>query len=126
MYLVNGLTNDNIQHATLVVGENETCDFKLYFCPTQYSWYFDWTYKNISSKGNKVILSPNILRYYKHRIPFGLAVLSDDYIPPFKIDDFTTRIGLYILNSEEVDAIEEDVFNPTNENILLDNKEVRI
>ena len=124
MYRVTGLTDDNFQKATLIVGENETCDFKLYFCATQYSWYFDWKYKDITSKGNKVILSPNILRYFRNRLPFGLAFLSDDNIPPFKVDDFVSRVSLYILDSDDIEQLEDYVFNPKLLNQNPENREV--
>ena len=69
---ITGLTDNTYQDLTITVGENETCIVRLRFAPTQYAWYFDWEYKNIVSKGNKITLTPNALRQFKGRIPFGL------------------------------------------------------
>jgi hypothetical protein len=107
---INGITDNPYQNLTLTVGENETCNVKLYFAPTQYAWYFDWEYKDIVSKGNKITLTPNALRQFKGRIPFGLYFYSEDNMPPFKIDDWTTRVTFGILSEEEVEQIEHEVF----------------
>jgi hypothetical protein len=107
---ITGLTDNTYQDLTITVGENETCIVRLRFAPTQYAWYFDWEYKDIVSKGNKITLTPNALRQFKGRIPFGFGFYSEDGIPPFKIDDWTTRINFLVLSAEEVEAIEQEVF----------------
>ena len=35
---------------------------------------------------------------------------AEDGIPPFKIDDWTTRVEFGILSEEEVDYVENEVF----------------
>lgn len=111
MQVVTGIVGNAYQNLTLTVGDNETCNVKLYFAPTQYAWYFDWEYKNIISKGNKVTLTPNALRQFKGRIPFGFMFYAEDGIPPFKIDDWVTRVSFGILDSEEVELLENEVFS---------------
>lgn len=111
MEIVTGITEDAYQNLTLTVGENETCNVKLYYAPTQYAWYFDWEYKNIVSKCNKITLTPNALRQFKGRIPFGFNFYAEDGIPPFKIDDWTTRVTFGILSTDEVDYIENEVYS---------------
>ena len=110
MQVVTGITENPYQNLALTVGDNEICNVKLYFAPTQYAWYFDWEYKNFSSKGNKIILTPNALRQFKGRIPFGFYFYAEDGIPPFKIDDWTTRVTFGILDESEVEQIEQEVF----------------
>ena len=110
MEIINGITDDPYQDLTLTVGDNETCYVKLYFAPTQYAWYYDWEYNNIVSKSNKIALTPNALRQFKGRIPFGFYFYSEDNVPPFKLDDWTTRVTFGILDSDEVESLEEEVF----------------
>ena len=110
MNLVTGITDNPYQNLTLTVGDNETCNVKLYFAPTQYAWYFDWEYKNFSSKCNKINITPNALRQFKGRIPFGFMFYSEDNVPPFKIDDWTTRVSFVVLDETEVEQIEQEVF----------------
>ena len=47
---------------------------------------------------------------YLWRIPFGLYFYAEDGIPPFKIDDWTTRVTFGILSEEEVEQVEYEVF----------------
>lgn len=111
MYAITGITNNTYQDLSLTVGDNETCNVRLYYAPTQYSWYYDWEYRNFSSKSNKVVLTPNALRQFKGRIPFGFYFYAEDGIPPFKIDDFVSRVTFGILSADEVDALEDEVFS---------------
>lgn len=84
----------------------------LYWAPTQLSWYFDIQYNEKVSKGNKLVLGPNILRAFSNIFPFGLMVVSDDLIEPFQITDFTTqRVKVFILNSTETLQFERLVYN---------------
>ena len=57
-------------------------------------------------------------------MPFGLAFLSNDNIPPFKVDDFVSRVSLYILSPDDVEQIEDYIFNPRALNQNLENREV--
>lgn len=111
MQKITGITDNAYQNLTITVGDNETCTVRLYFAPTQYCWYYDWEYKDIVSNGNEVVLTPNALRQFKGRIPFGFYFYSEDGIPPFKIDDWTTRVTFGILSADEVEQIEYEVFS---------------
>ncbi|MGM9544502.1 MAG: hypothetical protein ACI3T9_05910 [Romboutsia timonensis] len=111
MKQITEFTSSAFQTCKLPLETRESVDFKLYFAPTQLSWYFDFTYNDIVSNGNKLSLGYNLLRAFKGRIPFGLLVEGDGNIEPFAIDDFSTgRVKVYILNQEEVDQIESVVF----------------
>lgn len=111
MRKITEITNSPNQTCQLVLDTNDIVDFKMYFLETQSSWYFDFTYNNLVCNGNKVVLSANILRSFKNIIPFGIMFLSDDSIAPYKIDDFSTeRVGLYLLNQDDVNTIETEVF----------------
>ena len=114
MFLVTSVTDDARQKFSVPLETGETVTFRLYYYPTQYSWYFDFEYKNHISNGNKVVLSPNTLRQYQNIMPFGVAFIADGNVEPFMINDFSTgRVNMYILNQEEVQTIEEEIY--TNE-----------
>lgn len=112
MRQITEFTTSTFQTCKLPLETRESVDFKLYYAPTQLSWYFDFSYNDIISNGNKLVLGFNILRAYKDRIPFGLLVEADKNIEPFSIDDFSTgRVRVYILDQNEVDEIESVVFH---------------
>lgn len=112
MQIITSLTNHPNQLHTLVLENNETATFRLFYCGRMQEWYYDLTYNNITINGRKVVLTPNSLRQFRNNIPFGLAFLSDSSIEPFQIDDFYSgRVKMAILNKEEVEQIEEIIYN---------------
>ena len=112
MQIITTLTNYPNQRHQLVLENKESADLRLYFLARQNSWYYDITYNNITINCNKVVLTPNSLRQFKHILPFGLIFYTDGYVEPFKIDDFSSgRVKMAILNSDEVEQIEQEVYN---------------
>lgn len=111
MRIITEFTDSPKQTCTLVLENQETVEFNLRYLPTQYSWYFDFTYNDVISNGNKVVLGMNILRSFKHIIPFGLAFQANDGVEPFAIDDFVTnRVTVYLLSKDDVEAMESNVY----------------
>lgn len=105
------LTNEPKQRHTLVLDNNETVEFYLYYSIRNQAWYFDFTYKDITDNCLKVVLTPNSLRHLKRIIPFGIAFATDGYVEPFQIDDFSSgRVKMYVLNSEDVENVEQEIF----------------
>ena len=112
MRIITEFTDNPKQTCTLVLENQETVAFNLRFYETQLSWYFDFTYNDIISNGNKVVLGANILRSFKHLIPFGLAFQANDGVEPFAVDDFTTgRVSVYLLSKADVEASEANIYN---------------
>ena len=112
MIQITSITDYPKQRVQIPLDEGSTIDFRLYFMPTQYSWYYDFIYNDYSSFGNKVVLTFNALRHLKNLIPFGFAFLAESSVEPFSIEDFSSqRVKMYLLNSEEIKEIEETIYN---------------
>lgn len=112
MRIITEFTANPKQTCTLVLENQETVTFRLYFLPTQLSWYFDFTYNDVVNNGNKVVLGANILRSFKNIIPFGLAFQANDGVEPFEVDCFINgRINVYLLSSDDVEAMESNIYN---------------
>lgn len=112
MKIIETITDYPNQRHQLVLENGESADFHLYFCGRQMSWYYDITYNELTINCNKVVLCPNSLRQFKNIIPFGITFFTDGYVEPFKLDDFSSgRIKMAILDSDEVQQIEEEVYN---------------
>lgn len=112
MQHITSITNRSKQKFTLVLENNETVDFLLYYLPRQQSWFYNFTYKNTTCNCSRVTLSPNALRQFKRVIPFGIAFTADSYVEPFDLNDFLSgRVSMYVLNSDEVKQIESEIFN---------------
>lgn len=111
MQQITTITNEPRQRHQLVLENNETADFRLYYSIRQQSWYFDISYKDFTATCLKVVLSPNTLRNFKRLIPFGIAFSTDGYTEPFQLDDFSSgRVQMYVLNKEDVQQIEQDIY----------------
>ena len=96
----------------LILENNETVDFKLYYLGRQESWFYDFSYNDLTVNCSRVTLTPNALRQFKNIIPFGISFSSDDFVEPFSIDDFVSgRVKMYVLNSDEVKQVETEIFN---------------
>lgn len=112
MQQITSITNRSKQRFTLVLENNETVDFLLYYLPRQQSWFYNFTYKDLTCNCSRVTLSPNALRQFKRVIPFGIAFIADSYVEPFDLNDFLSgRVSMYVLNSEEVKQVESEIFN---------------
>lgn len=111
MIQITSITNAPKQRIDIPFGDGETIIFRLYFMPTQYSWYYDFEYNDYASYGNKVVLTYNSLRHLKNILPFGFAFLSESKVEPYSIEDFSSdRIRMYLLDKEEIQEIEENVY----------------
>ncbi len=111
MQQITSLTDNPKQLHQLVLENNETAEFRLYFSARQESWYFDLVYKDLTINCLKVVISPNTIRNFKRLLPFGIAFLSNGDVEPFQLDDFTSgRVQMYVLNSEEVQQVEEGIY----------------
>lgn len=112
MQEITTLTSAPNQLHRLVLDNNETADFRLYYSGRMQSWYYDIEYKDITIKCSKVVLTPNSLRQLKNILPFGISFYSDSDIEPFQINDFVTgRVKMGVLNADEVEQIEEEIYN---------------
>lgn len=112
MQEITSITNEPRQRMQLVLENNDTVDFRLYYSLRNQAWYFDFTYNDIIDNCLKVVLTPNALRHLKRIIPFGIAFATDGYVEPFQLDDFSSgRVKMYVLNQEEVQYVEQEIFN---------------
>lgn len=112
MQEITTLTSSPNQRMSLVLDNNETVDFRLYYLSRQQSWFFDFTYKEITVNCSRVVLTPNALRNLRRIIPFGIAFVTEGYVEPFQLTDFSSgRVQMYVLNAEEVETIEQEIFN---------------
>lgn len=112
MKLLTELSNDYKQKHRVVLENNEEFDFTLEFIQQQEGWFYTIKYgDNFEVKGQRLVLGMNIIRKWKNLLPFGLGVISEDLIEPSFIDDFTSgRIEINILNENDVEQIEEEIY----------------
>jgi len=109
MLLIQQVTSDTLQKQTIVLEDGSSFTITLYFMPLQYGWFIqELVYGDFILRGVRVSNSPNILRQWKNKIPFGLACISKGKREPYFIDDFSSaNSSLYVLTESEVQAYED-------------------
>lgn len=112
MKIISSITAEPKQRFTLRLDNNESATMRLYYYPTQSSWYFDIEYGEYINNGNKVVLTMNALRHLRNIIPFGIAFISSSSAEPFQIDDFVSgNVIALLLNKEDVQEMEDTVYS---------------
>ena len=107
MRRLDGLTTEPFQTFQIPLDDGTRVDFTLRYRPAVQMWFLDWSYLNKESNGNRICSNVNLLCQYRNNIPFGLLVRVNNDADPFLIDDFSSgRVELYILNSAEVEEVE--------------------
>ncbi len=113
MTIIDNLTDAADQTTTLILPDNTTATLRLRFRPRTGRWIADVAYApaNLNAKGLNVCAGPNILRPWRRTIPFGIAIVTPNFLTdPFDINDFLTgRATAYLLNAADVKAVESVV-----------------
>jgi hypothetical protein len=109
MYVIPNITNEPNQVLSLVLPDGvNTAKVTLRYLSNLKAWYMDMEYKFLTINNRRVCNNLNLLRQWKHVIPFGLGCVVSDGSEPFFIDDFANgRANLMLLAEEEVGAYEE-------------------
>lgn len=112
MQQINNITNEANQKFTILFDDtSEKIIIELIYRPTQLGWFMDVSYNDFAVKGIRVCVAPNALRQFKNVIPFGISIYTEDGQEPLFIDDFITgRANIGILNKEEVEIVETEIY----------------
>jgi hypothetical protein len=111
MIKIDVIENDLNQKIIPVQSNNETFDFALRYDASSQKWYYSIEKDDLIINNTAFVLHPNILRQFKNIINFGLAVIAIDGVDPAFENDFIERVSVYILDSDEVEEVEERYFN---------------
>lgn len=112
MEIITSITAYPKQEFILRLENNESAIMRLYYYSSQQSWYFDIQYKDYINNGNKVVNSLNAIRHLRNKLPFGIGFLSGSSAEPFELEDFLNKkVLMILLNQDDVNEIEEAVYN---------------
>jgi hypothetical protein len=103
------VTSDNLQKQSIILDDGTLFDLTLQFVPMQFGWFIQsLVYGEFTLQGFRVSTSPNMLRQYKNKLPFGLACFTKDNGEPTQQQDFSSGYAtLYLLSAAEVALYEE-------------------
>lgn len=103
MKALNFFNGDSKQTAEFVLDDGGIVTFLMFYSPNQQGWFYSIQYGEFISNNRRLVVSPNMLRQFRNRIPFGLACTSvDGYEPVYQTDFQNQRINLYLLSQADV------------------------
>lgn len=116
MKIVQGLTDNPNQQTSLALPDGSRATLVLNFRPQQLAWYFDLVWTRVDGttlpiRGLKLVASPNMLRQYRKRLPFGLGLITLNDIEPTTQSTFIDGTSqMLLLDAVDVSNIEQRVF----------------
>lgn len=111
MKLIKSITDDPKQEMTVTLDNGSKLNINLKYISSQQGWFISLSYgTTLIINDRRLAASPNILRAFRNVVDFGIACLTTDRQEPVFIDDFSNgRAKLYILNSDDVNYVEDSV-----------------
>lgn len=116
MNLIQGITDDPIQHTAIVLVDGTKISLTLTFDPLQQGWFADLVYTRSDAttwtlNGEKFVSSPNLLRQFRNLIPFGLMIVTNNGMDPLNLEDFEDGTAtVYLLEASDITAVEAAVY----------------
>lgn len=111
MNLLGGLTDQPKQTTTIVLADGSRATLALEYRPNQLCWVYGLTWGEIEILGCQLVASPNIVRQFRTRLPFGIAVITAGNIDPTDQEAFVNgSCSVYLLDADDVADVEAAIF----------------
>ena len=113
MYLIDNISDDPSQTRTLNLPDGTKMSFTMDFYPLEQGWFITaLTWKDFSLNGYRIFTHPNMLSKFKNQLTWGLGCFTESNREPYFQTDFSTGVAtLYILDSIDVETLEEHLSN---------------
>ena len=114
MQQITTLSDEYKQQFKIELESGETLTFDFEYRPNQLGWFFGFEYKDVKMSNIRLCTADNLLRAYRNRLPFGLAVITTDDGEPYGVGDFLSGYcTLYLLDESDVVAVEGNIYVKT-------------
>ena len=115
MRIITGFKNLAKQQISIPLPGGTNVSLYIEYRPLQLGWFYDIAYSagviNFQAKGNRLCPSPNILRQYKLKIPFGISCLTAGNVEPTTQTAFSDgTITMLLLDPTDIAIIESTVY----------------
>lgn len=112
MRLIQGITDQSKQQISIPLQDGSIAVWSLGYKALQKGWFYDlsWNGSDVCT-GQRLVLSPNILRQYINKIPFGISVVGPSEVEPTAVNDLTNGlVQFYLLEGTDLDVVEQLAF----------------
>lgn len=111
MILLTEISNEPNQTMKVRLDNGKVLTLNLMYRENSLAWFLDFEYLNYKSGWIRISNCLNIIRQVKNTLRIGLRCEVDNQTEAWFIDDFITgRAKLYVLNSDDVNQIEETIY----------------
>lgn len=125
MYQLTQIDNSPKQRIKMLLDSGESVVFRFKYKANQQSWFFDFTYGNVNVRNLRLVTSYNMLRNYRSWLPFGFRCDTIDRFEPMDLNDFINGYAvLYLLNRQDIEAIESRYYQKIKHHWKWQNGEV--
>jgi hypothetical protein len=110
--IIEGLTDSPQQQLTIVLQDGSPVVLTIAYKPQQLGWFYSLTWKgNPVCNGQRLVVSPNILRQYINVIPFGIACLTNGNVEPTGQEDLVDGLTtMLLLQGQDISLVESTAF----------------
>lgn len=109
MKQIDNISDDANQLSNVILDDGSIAAIQLVYRPATQRWTLTVSRGTFKVEGIQVTYHQNLMRQWRHLIPFGIACTTVDMADPVFIDDFSSgRAALYVLSESEVDSVEQD------------------
>lgn len=82
--------------------------FTFHFSSRQQAWFLDVETDTFNVYGIQICCLPNLLDKYRNIIDFGVSIVTEDGLDPWRVTDFEDGYcSFYVLNPEELKEVTE-------------------
>jgi len=107
---IDSLSDEPKQTTQIMLDDGSFVSLAVRYLPRPQVWMADVSWGNFSLNNFVLRCHPNLLRQWRHVIPFGIAILAEGDLDPFMVDDFKVgRVGFFLLNSDDIETVETEV-----------------
>lgn len=112
MKIINGLSDQPNQTQTLTLADGSKAVFSLTYRAQQLGWFWNLSWSGVViANGQRLVASPNILRSFINKIPFGISVMTQGNVEPLNLEDLVDGTSeVVLLEGDDLAIVETAAF----------------
>jgi hypothetical protein len=113
MKYIGTITSDPKQNIKIITDDGSKISLTLEYRSMRQGWYYSLVWGSFEVNNRRLVTGYNILRQFRNILPFGFSVTVNNSPKGneavFQEDFVNGRAQFYLLNSEDVAAVEEKI-----------------
>lgn len=112
MKLIQGLSDQPKQQISIVLDGGTIAVWSLAYRALQKGWFYDLSWNGSTvCMGQRLVASPNLLRQFINKIPFGISLVTRGDVEPTAINDLSNGLSvIYLLQGDDLSLVETAAF----------------